>query len=341
MKKIHRALIVAILIVANVTFWSGYACAVPVELSLSLLIPPKHMRYTQVLEPWSKMVEEKTGGNVKITPYFSSALNSFSESFDAAVNGIADISEGITRDVPGRFPVTETLGSLGIGLGTSQNYTRAFWYLYKTVPEVQAEFKGVKVLWVYSSPPAFLVTRKAPVRSLADLKGLKIRTVGASPAETGKALGFTPVSISMGELYMSLEKGVVDGAIVPADTLVARRLGEVIKYVTQIDLGATLFFVVMNEDSFNRLPEASRKVIDELSGEWAIEFASKKWDKFDEQVKIEMTQKGVEYLTLPDSEVALWKERMQPLSEAYAQVLESKKLPGRKVLAEIQKFQPK
>ncbi len=338
MKKRNILLTFGILVFAALFFFVNSAMAKPIELSLSLLIPSKHLRNVNVIQPWVEKVEERTGGKVKITVYYSKALNSFPEAYDAAVNGIADMSEGITRPVRGRFTLTEFLGMPGLEMQSSYNYSRALWYLYNTMPEVKRECAGAKVLWLYASPPARLITRSKPVHTLEDLKGLKIRIVGPTPKETGKAMGFAPVSINSGDLYMALEKGVIDGAIIPLETLVARRLQEVIKYVTTYDLGTTLFFMVMNQDSYDSLPPDVKKAIDELSGEWAMEFGSKAWDKFDNEA-IEISKKnGIKYVDLTPEEAERWRERLAPVKDEYAAKLEAKGLPGKKFIEEVEKL---
>ena len=86
------------------SFASSVASAAkPIELSLGLIVPPKHLRYTNVIEPWMKMIEERTKGAVKINPYFNMTLAPAAQLFDATVKGLADISESYTFDPPGKF----------------------------------------------------------------------------------------------------------------------------------------------------------------------------------------------------------------------------------------------
>jgi TRAP-type C4-dicarboxylate transport system substrate-binding protein len=270
-------------IVVGMFLFAPLASAKPLELSLSLVTPPKHLRNINVINPWVKMIEERTGGKVKMTVYYAAALAPPPQTFESTVSGVADISEGLVYATPGRFPLTETVMLPELGLETSLSCSKALWQLYQTVPQLQKEWQGVKMLWLHTTPGIKLITRKKPVRSLEDLKGLKIRVSGATAVKMGKALGFTPVSMGIGDLYLGLEKGVIDGVALPSEILVSRRLGEVTKYVTDIDLGHDAFFVVVNENSWKGLPDDVKKVFEELSGEWAVEFTGKAWDKFDQE----------------------------------------------------------
>lgn len=325
-------------IVVGMFLFAPPASAKPLELSLSLVTPPKHLRNINVINPWVKMIEERTGGKVKMTVYYAAALAPPPQTFESTVSGVADISEGLVYATPGRFPLTETVMLPELGLETSLSCSKALWQLYQTVPELQKEWQGVKMLWLHTTPGIKLITRKKPVRSLEDLKGLKIRVSGATAVKMGKALGFTPVSMGIGDLYLGLEKGVIDGVALPSEILVSRRLGEVTKYVTDIDLGHDAFFVVMNENSWKGLPDDVKKVIEELSGEWAVEFTGKAWDKFDQEAVGKNKASGIEYIELEAAEKAKWKNLLAPVKGEYAAELDAKGLPGKKVLSDIQKM---
>ena len=325
-------------IVVGMFLFAPLASAKPLELSLSLVTPPKHLRNINVINPWVKMIEERTGGKVKMTVYYAAALAPPPQTFESTVSGVADISEGLVYATPGRFPLTETVMLPELGLETSLSCSKALWQLYQTVPELQKEWQGVKMLWLHTTPGIKLITRKKPGRSLEDLKGLKIRVSGATAVKMGKALGFTPVSMGIGDLYLGLEKGVIDGVALPSEILVSRRLGEVTKYVTDIDLGHDAFFVVMNENSWKGLPDDVKKVIEELSGEWAVEFTGKAWDKFDQEAVGKNKASGIEYIELEAAEKAKWKNLLAPVKGEYAAELDAKGLPGKKVLSDIQKM---
>jgi TRAP-type C4-dicarboxylate transport system substrate-binding protein len=338
MKTLKTLSFLMVLVLAGMLFCTTVASAKPIELSLSLIIPPKHLRYIHVLDPWVKMIQERTRGNVKINVYFSNALAPIPEMFDSAVSGVADISEGIAYATPGRFPLTETVMLPELGLKTSLSCSKALWHLYKTFPEVKAEYPGVKMLWLHVTPGTKIITRKKPVRSLEDLKGLKIRVSGTTAVKIGKALGFTPVSMSMGDLYLALEKGVIDGVVLPTEILISRRLGEVTKYVTDVDLGHDAFFVVMNQGTWNKLPQETQKVFNDLTGDWAVDFTGKAWDRFDKEAEAAVKAKGIEYISLSPQELAKWRKLLVPVKDEYTAELEAKKLPGKKILSELIKL---
>ena len=338
MERKKRLSLIMILVLGGILFCMTVASAKPIELSFGLIVPPKHLRYLQVLEPWSKMIEERTKGAVKINPYFNMTLSPAAEMFDATVAGVADVSESYTFGTPGRFAATEYLMLPETGFKTSLSCSRALWHLYKTFPEVRAEYKGVKVLWLHSVPGAKLMMKKKGVRSLEDLKGMKIAASGAIGVKVGKALGFSPVSMPTADIYEAQDKGVIDGHIRPCELLVSRRLFEVTKYIVDMDMGHDLFYMAMNLKTWDKLPPEAQKAFEEFSGDWAVDFIGKAQDKFDKEAQDEVIGKGVELITLSPQEQAKWRNTLIPVQQQYAAELESKKLPGKKIAEDLKTF---
>ena len=330
--------LVGLLALIGVLLWPSVAPAAPLELSLSLMIPSRHKRYIAVLEPWVKMIEERTKGNVKITVYFANALASSPEMFDATVHGMADITENVTYVNAGRFPLTEMLMLPELGIKSSVETSKALWHLYKNFPEFQAEYKGVKVLWLHSSAPMRIISTKKPIRTLDDLKNLKIWMSGAAPVKTAKALGCSPVSMAPGDVYLALEKGVIDGAMATNEIAVSRRFLDICKYFNEIEICHTPFYVIMNQQKWNSLPADVKKVFEELTGDWAVEFTAKTRDIEEKEAEDAAKAKGVEFVIPSAEEKAKIQKLLMPVKESYATELEAKGLPGKKVLQELSKM---
>lgn len=311
----------------------------PIELSLSLFIPEPHLRYQHVWKPWIQMVEEKTNGKVKIIPYFAGALAPLPANYDAVGKGIADIGEVLMHATPGRFPLTEMV-TLPALVPSSLSASKIDWALYNKFPEVKAEYPGVKVMAVYASPTCRFETVEKPVYKLEDIKGMKIRVTGPVAVEAAEALGFTPITMPMGDVYLALERGVFEGVAIPVEVLVSRKWAEVLSYaVGNADLGHDCFAMVFNENSWNKLPQDVRSVFNELSGSWMVEFCASEWDRFEvEAVETAKTEYGLEVNYLSEEELARWNELVIPVKYAYAESLDAKGLPGTKVLEETERL---
>ncbi|MGD8228463.1 MAG: TRAP transporter substrate-binding protein [Desulfobacteraceae bacterium] len=330
--------IVAVFVIVGLGGLSA-ASAQPVELNFNLFIHAQHDRYVACHKPWIEKLEKASGGKLKITPYFSNSLTPMPEKFNSTVAGIADISEGLVFVNPGRFPMSELLMLPELGLETAEKAGEAWWHLFQTMPAMQKEYAGVKMLFLHASPKMMIATRKKPVRKIEDLKGLKIWTTGKTPVRTAKALGFTPVAMAPGEVYLALDKGVIDGCFADFEILVARRFYEVTKYITtNLYMNHTPFYVIMNQGVWDGLPKDIRKVFEQYSGDWAVKFYGEIRDEEERHNEKVAAEKGMQLIQLPASEVAKAKRIVEPVRTDYAAELEGKGLPGKKALAELQKF---
>ncbi len=311
----------------------------PLELNFNLFISAQHLRHIHCHTPWIEMLEKEAGGKLKITPYFSNSLTPMPEKFNSTVDGIADISEGLVYANPGRFPMSAMLMLPELGLETATKSAQAWWHLFQTMPAMQKEYAGVKMLFVHTSPKMMIATRKKPVRTIDDLKGLKIWTTGKVPVPTAKALGFTPVAMSPGEVYLALDKGVIDGCFADYEILASRRFYEVSKYLTtNLYMNHTPFYIIMNQDVWDRLPDDIRKVFEKYTGDWAVEYYGTIRDKEELEAKRVAAEKGMEFIELSPAELQKARDLVAPVRTNYAAELEKMGLPGNKALEELLKF---
>lgn len=338
MKKKKRLLGISILLIATFLL-TGSAFARPIELSFNLFISAQHNRYVHCHKPWIDMIEKRTGGKVKITPYFSNSLTPITEKFNSTVSGMADISEIVPWVTPGRYPMTEIIALPELNLVTAENAGKALWHIYKTIPEMQKEYKGVKVLFFHTSPKMMIATKKKPFENLDDLSGLKIWGPGAVPVPTGKALGYSPVAMPPGEIYLALDKGVLDGMVADFEILVSRRFYEVTNYLTtNAYIGHVPFGVIMNKGAWNRLPKEAQKVFEELTGDWAVKFYSETRDQEELEAKKVAINKGMKLIELSPEMVRTMRDVVKSVKAKYVADLKKKGLPGERALEEIEKF---
>ena len=94
----------------------------------------------------------------------------------------------------------------------------------------------------------------------------------------------------------------------------------------------------MNEGTWGRLPDDVKKVFEDLSGDWAVDFTGKAWDKFDKEAKAKVMAEGIEFITLSSEEKARWKKLLAPVKDEYAAELDKKGLPGTAVLKALQEM---
>jgi TRAP-type transport system periplasmic protein len=304
----------------------------PIELKLSHWLPLGHVNHQHVLAPWAEMIEKRSQGKLKITIFPGSVLGKPADHWDMAQNGIVDIAWGTHNYTAGRFPLTAGF-DLPFMTKTAKGASRALWEYY--VKHLQKEHARVKVLWLQAPPPFHLHMVNKAVLKPEEFVGLRIRVGGGPVSDLVKVLGGVPVALSVPEGYNALERGIVDGTILPHEALYAFKLAEVTKHHVEVRMYTTSQFLVMNLAKYNSLPAELKKVLDELGGAWGAEFAGAAWDK-GEQPGIDAANKaGNRIYKLTDEQLAPWKEKAKQVADDWIKATEAKGLPARQALEDL------
>lgn len=305
-----------------------------VKLTYSNFFPPTHVQ-SQLAEAWCKEVEKRTGGKVKFQYFAGQTLTKAPQSYDGVVTGICDVAMSCFAYTRGRFPMMEVV-DLPLGYTSGVQATKVVNQVYASLKP--KELMDTKVMYLHAHGPGLLHTKDKPVKTLEDMQGLKLRAHGTI-AEMVKALGATPVTMPMPDVYQSLEKGVVDGAFYPVEANKGWKLGEVSQFCTLSYPAAytTSFFVVMNSDVWAKLPADARKTIDEINLEWAAKHG-KAWDESDAKGReFLLSQKGRQILELAPGQDAKWRKVVEPVLDDYVRKLSERKLDGAAALAAAKK----
>ncbi|MBN1227858.1 MAG: TRAP transporter substrate-binding protein [Deltaproteobacteria bacterium] len=288
-----------------------------------------------IISEWCKEVMKRTEGRVKVTHYPGGTLSGPVQTYDNVIKGVIDIGDPPIGYNAGKFPLSEVfdypLGSPSTAVSTK--LVNAYYAKFKP-----KEFDQVKILYFHSTPPCYLYTKTKPVRNLADLKGMKIRTIGQT-AKMIQYLGGVPVGMSIGEIYDSLSRGVVDGILSADLALKTWKTGEVIKYATRNRSTAysTVFVVAMNTNKWASIEPRDQKVIEQINEEW-IKKQAKVWEAQDIDGQKYIKERGIEIIELSQEENALWAAKATPLFDAYVKATKEKGLPGDEVLNFAREF---
>src|SRR3990170_4977692 len=220
------------------------------------VIKLKGANYLPVTHPMSLLsgwfcdeVKKRTNGRADITYYPGGTLLNPVKMYDGVLTGIADLGFSHIDYTRGRFPVMEAFGlPLGFPSGwVATHVSTDFFNKYK--PKA---WDDVHALYVTNPGPLVLLTVSKPVRTLEDLKGLKVRAVGQM-SDVVKALGGLPVPLQMPDVYDALRRSVIDGVTVDLSTLKYWKFAEVVKHVTadwQLGTGYTFYWVI-NKNKWN------------------------------------------------------------------------------------------
>jgi len=179
------------------------------------------------------------------------------------------------------------------------------------------EWDDVHVLYVTTTGPAVLETVGKPVKTLEDVKGIKIRAVGQM-SDIIKALGAVPIPLEMPDVYDALRRGVIEGISVDLSTLKHWKFAEVTKYVTaDWQLGTVItFYFVMNKGKWNAMPPDLQKIVTEVASETREKQAAL-WNQMDIEAKDLFKSKGGEIISLSEAEAARWVKAVDPIIGNY------------------------
>jgi len=325
--KSVRLLVVSLIVIVIGTpvMFPAAVAAKSIHLTYSIFFPPTHGQCLAGMA-WAKEIERLTEGKVKITVFPGGTLTKANQCYDGVVKGISDIGMSCFAYTRGRFPVMEAL-DLPLGYPDGLSATRVANTFFETFKP--AELDDVKVLYLHAHGPGLLHTQK-PVRTLADLHKMKIRSTGLS-AKVVEALGAVPVAMPQGDTYESLQKGVVEGTFGPIEVLKGWRQAETVKYTTDCNVVGytTAMFVVMNKAKWTALSPDVQNIFEATSRKW-IDVHGMRWDQGDQEGREYATSLGNEILQLETDEARRWKEKVRPIIDAYVSGADAKKLDGRK-----------
>ncbi len=278
MKKCKVALLITSIFFLMSIMSSGLMAK---DLSMSSWLPAKHHIVTGMMQPWIDDVKRVTDGRVSIK-ILAKGLGHPKAHFDIAKNGLATTAYSCNVYIPGRFSLPQGMELPFLG-DSAEAMCVAYWRTYKKFFEKAGEYKGAKLISVFVHGPGQIHNSKKPIKTIADLKGMKFRIPGGIAAEVTKTLGVVGIQKPASKSYEILSRGVADGIFFPKSSISAFKITKLVPYTTLVPGGLynTAFFVVMNQDAFDGFSAADQKAIDAVSGEVFAKRAGQVWDAKD------------------------------------------------------------
>ncbi len=317
------ALVVVMLWSAGIISTSYAAAPQVYTLKYSTFSNPGMKSYAK-LEQYCKEVEKRTNGRVKLQLYPGSTLTPAQFTYNAVLDGVADVGHLVFSYSRGTFPLIEILDMpLGSRSGSLSTHLMNAWYKQFKPKELEE----LKILFLTGLGPNIIHTKK-PVNQLSDLKGMKIRTTGLGE-KIVTALGGVPVGMAMPETYDAIQKGVTQGVLAPMEALYNWKFAEVVKYTTPL-YGANsspCLAMVMSKKKWDSLPADIRQVWDKFNEEW-IGVIAKMYDDQDAEGEAFAKTKGVKVLSLSKEDQAKCAAAVKPILDDYAKRMKAKGLPG-------------
>jgi len=310
------------------------AHAAEVTLRLHHFLPPVASVPKHMLEPWAKRVADGTGGRLKIELYPSMQLGGTPpQLYDQAKDGVADIVWTLPGYTAGRFPSTEVFELPFVAARSARINARAAQEFAEE--HLKEETKDVKLLCFWCHDHG-LIHAKRQVKTMDDLKGLKLRFPTRLAGEGLKALGASPIGMPVPQVPESLAQGVIDGAVIPWEVVPSIKVHELVKYHTEIPGSPTFytatFMLAMNRPKYESLPDDLRKVLDEQSGMALATEAGKMFDDIGAEISEMVKKRGNTISAISEDEKARWIEATKPVVENWIKEAQGRNIDGAKLL---------
>jgi TRAP-type C4-dicarboxylate transport system substrate-binding protein len=307
-----------------------------VTLKMHHFLPPVSNGHAKLLAPWSKKVEAESGGRIKIDIYPSMQLGGTApQLYDQARDGVVDIVWTLPGSSPGRFPGIEVFELPFVPAKKATPNAHAIQAFYEA--NLRDEFKEVHPICLWAHDHGLIHAHRA-IKTMDDLKGLKLRSPTRQAGEALKALGANGIPMPIPQLPEALAQRVVDGCVIPWEVVPAVKVQELVKFHTEIPGSPTLytatFVLAMNKPKYESIPADLKKVLDANSGQAFAAMAGKMWDDQAAVVEEMVRKRGNTISAISAEEAARWRKATEPVIEAWIAQVKDRGIDGRKYLEE-------
>ena len=313
------------------------ASAADVTLRLHQLLPPQATIPAKAIAPWARKIEKESGDRIKIQQFPAMQLGGKpSDLYDQVKDGVVDLVWTVLGYTPGRFPKTEAF-ELPFMVGLAEPGSRAFQAFVEK--NAMDEFKDVKLIAVHVHGPGLLHSRE-PITKLEDMKGLKIRGGSRVINILLDQLGATPVGMPVPSVGEALSKGVISATTIPWEVVPSVKVEQIVKNHTQFSgdkgLYTQTFALMMNKNSYDKLPADLKKLIDANSGMETAALFGRAMDEGDKAGEALAKKAGNNIITLDAEQTARWKKAANGTRAVWFKEVADKGLDGPKLAADAE-----
>ena len=292
--------------------------------------------HEKFLAPWARKVEADSGGRIRIDLFPSMQLGGApAHLFDQARDGVADIVWAVPSATPGRFPKSEAFELPFVLSHRALVNSKALEDF--AAANLQDEFREFHPLCFSCRDHGVLHTARA-IKSIGDLKGLRLHVPNRLAAESVRALGAQGVSVPTPQVPMAISARAIDGCLDPWDAVPGLRLNDSLKNHTDFAeqaLSSATFVLAMNRQAYDRLPRDLKTVIDNNAGQPVASMAGAMWDLEAKAVAGAARDRGEPVVVISGEEMAPWRKATEPVIAAWHKQMKERKLDGDKLLADV------
>ena len=290
----------------------GFAASAPAqELKFSTFVPPAHGFVVDVLEPLGKEIEKRSGGKATVRVFAgNSPFGNVANQADQVKQGVVELAFGL-NGIPGGRYLRSSIMEFPFVAESAASASKKLWAM--RAGSLAEDWKEFKLAALHCHNPGLFHTRDKPLRSIDDVKGLRMRAPNPSTQALLAHLGATPVGMPPSQVYENLQKGVIDGAVFPWDAIKGFRLENSLKHHLDARVYTACFHLVMNPQRFAALPAEVQKAIDGVIGQPLVDQFGAWWDKWDKAGLDAVTPLGHQIVSVSNAQRETWRAQLKPV----------------------------
>lgn len=307
-------------IAAAVALGFGAGAQAQTELKFTTFVPPTHGFAVDVLEPLGKEIEKRSGGKVTVRVFAgNSPFGKVENQADQVKQGVTDLAFGLNGIPRGRYPRTSIM-EMPFVAESADSASKALWAM---LPDLLAEdYRDFKPIALHCHNPGLFHTRDKSLKTIADVKGLRMRAPNPPTQALLAYLGATPVGMPPGQVYENIEKGVIDGAVFPWDAIKGFRLENILKHHLDARVYTSCFHLVMSPKRYAELAPDVQKAIDATTGQALTDKFGAWWNRWDQAGLDAVKPLNHEIVRVDDATREKWRADLKPVLDGELAKLE-------------------
>ncbi len=307
-----------------------------VTLKFHTFMAPMSNVWLTMHKPWMEKVEKDSGGRIKFEAYPAMQLGGTPvQLYDQARDGVVDIVWTLPGNTAGRFPRIEVF-ELPFMMNNAEATSKAYWEYFQT--QAPDEFKETHVIALQVHGPGMFHTVAKPIRTAADLRGMKMRGPTRLVTKLLGSLGATPVGMPLPQIPDALSKGTIEGCVIPWEVVPSVKVHELTKFHSEFPadmpaLYTTTFVMAMNKAKYDGLPPDLKKVIDANSGMAASAFLGRTQQGNDPNGRKSAVDRGNTLYTFTKAEAEEFIKRSAALDDEWVADMDKRGFKGAQLLS--------
>jgi TRAP-type C4-dicarboxylate transport system substrate-binding protein len=309
--------ILGIALIAAVVAGGPAVAQEPIVIKFASAFAPTSINNQETIPAFIRAVEEAAGGTIRIEHYPGGTLGpNPTAQLKLVEDGVVDIAEVVAAYTPGRFPELEVF-ELPFVFDSTLEASLTAYRMYEE--GLLSGFDNLHLVGIAEVGPYYLHT-SVPVRTPADIAGLKLRVGGPVQGAVAEAMGAVAVGgIPAPQIAENISRGVVDGSAMDLGNVYNFRIADTAEYhLINVPLGNVAVLFPMNKAKYDSLPPEAKAAFDQFSGAWFTRVLAENLDKQNAQSLASLEGDGEhELIEFDKADVAAVREKMAPLAEPF------------------------